>query len=153
MASPICDEAVSICRQKRSPKYEDSELAATFGRISSVYGEENTLKMVKKVPMILEYKTPDFKPTYDAFVGVFGEEETKALLARNPLLLSVRPTGYGGADTSGKETIFLSYVIDITRPLGPVLLAGLFFALSVPAIEIATGIPREQFFQSITGGN
>ena len=37
---------------------------------------------------------------------------------RNPSLLLVSPTGYGGADTSGEETMVISYLVDATRGKG-----------------------------------
>lgn len=51
---------------------------------------------------------------------------------RNPSLLSIRTTGYGSAEVSGDETVYVSYLIDFTRPIGKYLLIGLLLLLSKP---------------------
>lgn len=127
----------------------EAELSSAFNQIAAVYGEDNATKMVDAVPDCLSYNPANFKPSFDAFVEALGEDDAKGMVTRNPNLLAVPPTGYGGADKTGKDALYLSYVIAATRPLGPVLLATLFFLLSVPAIEIATGIPREEFLDVI----
>jgi hypothetical protein len=54
------------------------------------------------------------------------------LVKRNPNLLSVPTTGYGSAEGADKETIYLSYVIAYTRPIGGILLFTLFGLLLTP---------------------
>lgn len=63
------------------------------------------------------------------------------MVIRNPALLSVAPSGPDGADTADGKAMFLSYVIAATRPIGGLLLGLLFTLLSIPALEIVTGVP------------
>jgi hypothetical protein len=42
-------------------------------------------------------------------------------------------SGYGSAETAGDETVFVSYLINVTRPIGKPLLALLLIALLKPS--------------------
>jgi hypothetical protein len=46
--------------------------------------------------------------------------------------LSVPVSGYGSAEVAGEDAVVLSYIIDITRPIGKPLLAILFLCLLKP---------------------
>ena len=46
----------------------------------------------------------------------------------------------GGADQAGDDTMYMSYIVAATRPLGPVLLYGTFFLLLSPALKKLAGI-------------
>ena len=71
-------------------------------------------------------------------IGVYEEkwgfEKAVGVVTRNPNLLRVPVEGYGSAATSGEETVVLSYIIDITRPIGKPLLAILFLCLLKPFV-------------------
>ncbi len=56
------------------------------------------------------------------------------MLIRNPSLFAVPVTGYGSAEAAGDETLVMSYVLDITRPIGKPLLLILALLLLKPAI-------------------
>ena len=61
--------------------------------------------------------------------------EHSQAVTRNPLLLALRPEGFGQASGIGPDTIVYSYVIAITRPIGPVLLYGTIFLVCYPFIK------------------
>uniref|UniRef100_A0A7R9UE42 PSI-F n=1 Tax=Pinguiococcus pyrenoidosus TaxID=172671 RepID=A0A7R9UE42_9STRA len=123
---------------------EEAKLKSTYKSIAKVYGDDNALEMVKAVPGCLAFDPSNFQGTYDVFCETFGEDKAKGMVRRNPNLLAVKPDGWGGATGAKDDTFYMSYVIAFTRPLGPVLLAGLIAALSVPLVEGLTGIPRAE---------
>mmetsp|Transcript_3297 Transcript_3297/g.8318 ORF Transcript_3297/g.8318 Transcript_3297/m.8318 type:complete len:185 (+) Transcript_3297:3-557(+) len=146
--------AVSAYRNKYSKSKpgtfyyrEEAQLKKTFAEMAKLYGEENAVKMVKDEPACIIWNPQNFKPSLDAFSEIFGEEEAKAMVMRNPNLLSVpRPgSGPGSADKADDKTMQLSYVVAWTRPVGAQLLTTLALLLSIPVIEGATGVPREQW--------
>lgn len=69
------------------------------------------------------------------------------MVIRNPALLSVPPSGPDGADQADGKAMVLSYVIAATRPVGKQLLGLLFLLLSIPAVEIVTGVPTRAIVQ------
>ncbi|KAL7543269.1 hypothetical protein ACHAXR_012600 [Thalassiosira sp. AJA248-18] len=173
-SSPLAEEAIALYNTKYSgggtrqkfffeswgmpdsyEKPEDSgaiferkadELKNAFNTLSSLYGEEESLKMVKIQPGILAFNKDNFGPSLDAFGENFGYEESKEMIIRNPGLLAVKPAN---AATADDLTMQLSYVVEFTRPigaLGPIIIVAL---LSVPAIEAATGVSRGELFSSL----
>jgi len=70
----------------------------------------------------------------------FTEDDVIGMVTRNPNLIGIRPTGYGGADTTDESAVQMSYIIAATRPLGSVLLATLFLCLITPAIKAQLGM-------------
>lgn len=134
------DSSVNIFARK------DAELLLAFNTLASIYGDDVALRMVNIQPNILAFNSANFEPSLNAFAEKFGMDESKAMVLRNPGLLSVQPAN--AADVDGL-TMQLSYVVDITRPigaLGPVILFGL---LSVPALESVTGVSRGELFSSL----
>ncbi len=134
------DSSVNIFARK------DAELALAFNTLASIYGDDVALKMVNIQPNILAFNSANFEPSLNAFAEKFGMEESKEMVLRNPGLLSVQPANAAEVDNL---TMQLSYVVDITRPigaLGPVILLGL---LSVPALESATGVSRGELLSSL----
>ncbi|CAM9312898.1 unnamed protein product [Choristocarpus tenellus] len=137
----------------------DAEASAqsVFDTLEEIYGTDNTVKMVKAVPAVLGYDPTNFKATFEAFSEVFGADETVGMVTRNPNLLCVRPSGFGGAINAKDDTMYMSYVIAYTRPIGGILLAGLFLCLSIPFVELSTGIPRQELlrmaFSTVSGGS
>lgn len=122
-----------------------NELTATFNTIASIYGDEEALKMVKIQPNVLAFNKDNIGPSLDAFGEKFGYDESKEMIIRNPGLLGTRPAAAAEADDL---TMQMSYVVDITRPIGafgPLFLIAL---LSVPAIESAAGVSRGELFAS-----
>eukprot|EP00816_Leptocylindrus_hargravesii_P002771 CAMPEP_0196814180 /NCGR_PEP_ID=MMETSP1362-20130617/41800_1 /TAXON_ID=163516 /ORGANISM="Leptocylindrus danicus, Strain CCMP1856" /LENGTH=166 /DNA_ID=CAMNT_0042190715 /DNA_START=45 /DNA_END=542 /DNA_ORIENTATION=- len=83
-------------------------------------GDDNAMIMVTKCPKILEFNGSNFAPTFANYCTNFGDDVALATVLRNPALMSVAPTGYGGADGAGQETVVLSYVVDATRDAGQV---------------------------------
>jgi len=69
------------------------------------------------------------------------------MVIRNPALLSCPPSGPDGADKADAKAMYASYVVAATRPIGGLLLGSLFLLLSIPAIEIVTGIPARAIVQ------
>ena len=123
----------------------DAQLGATFNTIASLYGgEARALNMVKAAPVVLSRDPSMFTATKEAFLAAFDgkytERQVEDMVIRNPNLLSLRPTGYGGADKSGDETMFMSYVVAVTRPAGPVLLAATAIGLLTPVLKKLAGI-------------
>ena len=66
---------------------------------------------------------------FNVYVEKWGFDKAKIVVMNNPALLQVKTTGYGSAEAAADETVFLSYVVAATRPIGSVLLAGLALAL------------------------
>jgi len=131
----------------------EKQLRSTFSALAKLYGgEENALKMVKAVPNILAYNSANFKPARDGFLrayvlpdekgnpGKYTEQDVNEMVVRNPLLVGLRPSGFGGTENSGDDTMYISYVVAATRPLGPILLGGLALALLTPALKKLLGI-------------
>ena len=123
-------------------KRKNDSLVATFNTIASLYGEEEALKMVKIQPGILAFNKDNFGPSLTAFGENFGIEEAKEMVIRNPGLLSVKPAN---AETADDLTMQLSYVVEVTRPIGNFGPAAIIGLLSVPAIESATGLTISPF--------
>ncbi|CAM9858501.1 unnamed protein product [Discosporangium mesarthrocarpum] len=155
VASTERAEAVSLFKKYLGPKKlkeiptAEASAGKVFDTIEKIYGSDNALKMVKAVPGVLGYGTENMKPSFDAFSETFGVEETKGMVTRNPNLLAVRPSGFGGACNAKDDTMYASYVIAYTRPIGGLLLGGLFLLLCIPVAEISTGIPRQELLQTI----
>lgn len=120
---------------------DEKDLRATFQEMVKVYGEAQSLQMVKDDPLVLAANRKNFKPTLSAFAEKFGLDESKAMVSRNPGLLFIAPSGPGGADTATDLTMQFSYLVAATRPVGPLLLYGTLFLLVSPAIEAVTGLP------------
>jgi len=72
---------------------------------------------------------------YNIYVDKWGLEKATGVVTRNPLLFSVPPTGYGSAEGAGDETVFLSYVVDVTRPIGKAGIYVLFGLLAYKAVQ------------------
>lgn len=124
----------------------DDKLRATFDAIGRLYGEENALKMVKIQPGVLAFNSENFAPSLDAFGEKFGVEEAKEMVIRNPGLLSVKPANAASADDL---TMQLSYVVEITRPIGVAGPVGVLALLSVPVIEGALGMSKGELLASL----
>jgi hypothetical protein len=125
---------------------KDTELALAFNTLASIYGDDVALQMVNIQPNVLAFNSANFEPSLNAFAEKFGMEESKAMVLRNPGLLSVKPAN--AAEVDGL-TMQLSYVVDVTRPigaLGPVILFGL---LSIPVLEGVTGVSRGELLSSL----
>uniref|UniRef100_A0A7S2K6C2 Uncharacterized protein n=1 Tax=Leptocylindrus danicus TaxID=163516 RepID=A0A7S2K6C2_9STRA len=103
-------------------------------------GDDNAMIMVTKCPKVLEFNGSNFAPTFANYCTNFGDDVALATVLRNPALMSVAPTGYGGADGAGQETVVLSYVVDATRDGGQVWLSLLAFLLLTPLLEQVTGV-------------
>eukprot|EP00633_Aureoumbra_lagunensis_P011048 CAMPEP_0197329038 /NCGR_PEP_ID=MMETSP0892-20130614/5377_1 /TAXON_ID=44058 ORGANISM="Aureoumbra lagunensis, Strain CCMP1510" /NCGR_SAMPLE_ID=MMETSP0892 /ASSEMBLY_ACC=CAM_ASM_000538 /LENGTH=202 /DNA_ID=CAMNT_0042825435 /DNA_START=2298 /DNA_END=2906 /DNA_ORIENTATION=+ len=120
---------------------EEKRRKSTFQVLAKIYGTDVALEMVRRNPSCLAYDSRNFSPSLAKFAETFGQEESKAMMLRNPNLLAVPPEGYQSAEKAGKETLYLSYVVEATRPLGPILLFLLFSFLATPAVESISGIP------------
>lgn len=125
---------------------KQDELKSVFNTIASLYGEEEALEMVKIQPGVLAFNKDNMAPSLAAFGENFGEEEAKAMVLRNPGLLSVKPDS---AESADGLTMQLSYVVDITRPIGALGPAFIIALLCIPALEGATGVSRGELFSSL----
>lgn len=125
---------------------EAKDLADTFNVLASLYGDEEALDMVKIQPGVLSFNQNNFGPALDAFGEKFGYEESKEMIMRNPGLLA---TNEVAAEAADDLTMQLSYVIDVTRPIGkagPIAIASL---LLIPVIEGVSGVTRADLLSSL----
>lgn len=133
---------------KRLTDISEKDARANFAELAKCYGEEAALDMVKAMPICLSFYRKNYKPSLDAFSEIFGKEEAKGMVQRNPGLLAIKPED---AATSTDQTLYFSYLVGATRPVGGLLLGLLAFALLSLPYEAATGIVlREEilkFFQ------
>ncbi len=147
---PVTDfDGTKVSSDKPNTKLfseDDKERTLTFQAIASLYGSEEALEMTRAQPGILAFDKKNFKPALEAFSEVFGEEEAKGMVMRNPGLLYVKPEN---AATADDLTMNFSYVIAITRPVGPVLLYGVLALLCVPVLEGITGVSKVEFAKSV----
>lgn len=125
---------------------QDDKLKATFNAIVKLYGEDAALKMVRIQPGVLAFNKDNFAASLDAFAEKFGRDEAKEMVIRNPGLLSVKPAN---AATADDLTMQLSYVVDVTRPIGAAGPIGLIGLLSIPAIEGALGMTKGELLASL----
>jgi hypothetical protein len=132
---------------------EPKSLEASYKEMARIYGEDTAIQMVEDVPGALTFRGDNFQPTLDIFSEKFGEDTARAMVIRNPALLSVPPSGPDGADKADGKALVLSYVVAVTRPVGGLLLGILFTLLSIPAVEIVTGLPARQIVQDSIKGS
>jgi len=109
----------------------------SFNVLVQLYGEQRALSMVQAQPICLCFDSTQFKPALEAWTQIFGLEESQNMVARNPGLLAVKAEE---ASKSSDSTMIFSYIVGYTRPVGPLLLATMFFLLLTPALEGLTGI-------------
>lgn len=125
---------------------QSAELTATFNTIASLYGEDNALNMVKVEPRVLAFEKDNFGPSLEKFGDKWGIDEAKEMVIRNPGLLSVKPADAEAADDL---TMQLSYVVEVTRPIGKAGPFAIVALLSVPALESATGVTRGELISGL----
>lgn len=123
--------------KKRLADITPEQAKKTFSEMARLYGDERALTMVKVQPICLAFDSSTFGRSLEGWTEVFGLEQSQDMVARNPGLLAVRPDEAAKATDS---TMIFSYIVAITRPLGPFLLIALFVLLLTPAIESLTGI-------------
>jgi len=124
-------------KSRRLTDVSRDRAAKTFNVLVNLYGEQRAFSMVKIQPICLCFDSNQFQPSLEAWTEVFGLEASQDMVARNPGLLAVRSDEAARSDGS---TMAFSYLVAITRPVGPLLLAGLLFLIFTPAIEGITGI-------------
>lgn len=117
----------------------DDEAAFRFAFLNSVIGDEDlTIQAINNAPLVLTISEGRVIDNFDVYKEIYGLEKATGLIVRNPLILQVPTRGYGSAETSGDETILMSYVVAATRPIGGPLLALLGFLLAYkPLIGLA----------------
>lgn len=128
---------------KRFTDVDEPTARKAFDELAKVYGPDEALTMVMAYPQALVFSPSRFAPAFDAFAEIFGPEEAKGMVMRNPYLLAVAPAQ---AATSTEQTMFFSYLVGYTRPIGGLLMAFLAALLSVPVIVGVTGIPKDELF-------
>jgi hypothetical protein len=119
----------------------ESYLRDTFTLLANLYGEQQALQMVKDVPICLAFDNKNFEPALAEFSKKFGNQESREMIQRNPGLLAIKATGAGGASTASDQTMIFSYLVAVTRPVGPILLYGTIFLVSYPFIAALFGLP------------
>jgi hypothetical protein len=115
----------------------EKQAREAFAELSKLYGAESALEMCKAFPLCLALNKAQFSPALKEYAIIFGEDEAKAMVCRNPNLLAVRPAE---AAKANGQTMQASYLIAVTRPAGPILLALLAALVLVPVFEGLTGI-------------
>lgn len=128
----------------------EDEAISNFDAISSIYGEDRVIEMVKVFPLCLAFDTTALDETFSLWAEKFGEEETKDMVLRNPGLLSVQPSLAKKTDDS---TMAFSYIIAATRPIGAFGPALIILLLLTPLIEAVTGIPIRETREALFSGS
>lgn len=128
---------------KRFTDIDEPTARKAFAELSKLYGADEALEMVKAYPQALVFSPSRFGPALAAFSEIFGEEDAMAMIRRNPCLLAVSPAQVA---TSNAQTMFFSYLVGYTRPVGGLLMALLAALVSVPVVEGVTGIPKSELF-------
>lgn len=77
--------------RKRLTDIDEKEGRATFAEMAKVYGAEESLGMIKAMPIVLTFNKDNFAGSLAAWGENFGEEEAKAMVMRNPGLLAIAP--------------------------------------------------------------
>ena len=122
---------------KRLTDITEKQARSNFSTLAQCYGEEAALGMVKTMPICLCFNAKNYKPSLAALGEIFGEREAKAMVQRNPGLLALRSED---AATSTAQTMYFSYLVAATRPVGGLLLGFLALALLSLPYQAATGI-------------
>jgi hypothetical protein len=119
---------------KGRPLFATSERQAreTFNELARLYGDEQALEMIKIQPMALCFTSRNFEPCLEAWTEQFGLEAAQAMVNRNPGLLAVSPTL---ASKPAEASMALSYVIAITRPSVPKIIALIALLAIVPSLS------------------
>jgi len=133
----IKKESYQSNKRRRLTDITPKQAQQTYQQLVKLYGDERALQMVQAQPICLAFDSSKFAKSLDAWTNVFGLDAAQDMVARNPGLLAVRPDE---ASKAADSTMVFSYIVAATRPLGPILLAGLLFLLLTPAIQSLTGI-------------
>ena len=97
------------------------------------------------MPIILVFDRKQFAGSLEEYANIFGEEKAKDMVLRNPGLLGVKASD---AAKATDQTMYFSYIVAYTRPVGGLLLGGVFLLLSIPVFEGVTGIRINPFMPS-----
>jgi hypothetical protein len=136
---------------KRLSDISEKEALASFAELAKLYGEEETLGMVKAMPIILAFSKKEFAGCRKAWSEIFGDEACKAMVIRNPGLLACRAID---APNTNEQTMAFSYIVALTRPAGPFLLSTTLALLLTPALEALTGLSiRTSVLSTLTGAD
>jgi hypothetical protein len=130
---------------KRLTDISEAEATASFNELAQLYGEDRAIEMCKTMPIILVFDLKQFAGALEQYASIFGEEKAKDMVLRNPGLLAVKASD---AATATDQTMNFSYIVAYTRPVGGLLLGGLFLLLSIPLLEGVTGIRVNPFMPS-----
>ena len=135
---------------KRFSDITKDQAKATFLELCKVYEDDRALEMVKRQPLCLAFDRTVFLESFRVWESKYGTEETKEMVKRNPGLLSITPEE---AAKGNDQTMIFSYILEFTRPIGPLILGTMSFLLISPAIEAITGIPvRTTFLKILKSG-
>ena len=119
----------------------DDEAAFRFAFLNDIIGDEDlTIRAINNSPLVLTISEGRIIDNFEVYKEIYGLEKATGLIVRNPLILQVPTRGYGSAETSGDETIFMSYVVAATRPIGGPLLFLLGFLLAYKPLIGLTGL-------------
>jgi hypothetical protein len=115
-SSPVLEEAL-----KSYPFINDdkTKLITNFNELARLYGDNESLEMVKVVPQVLRFNSGNFEPCLKSWEEQFGLEKAQAMVRRNPSLLAIRPGQTKDADSS----MYGSYLVAALRP-SPLTLAA-----------------------------
>jgi len=88
--------------------------------------------MVKLESRSLRFNKDNFGPCLEAWEEQFGLEAAQAMVGRNPGLLGVLPMQ---AREPAEASMFLSYVVAVTRPLPQIAVVGGLLAILTAGIR------------------
>lgn len=141
--SPLLEEALEAYPFNFQPdnKVSDKKLFAPvtqkqaticFNELARLYGDEESLKMVRIQPRILSFRSDFFEPCLEAWTEQFGLEASQAMVRRNPGLLGVNPIL---AKEPAEASMALSYLVAVTRPLPKLIAVGGLLAIATAGIR------------------
>jgi hypothetical protein len=116
----------------------ESELRATYQTLQKYFGDDDTYQMVQDFTLVLTMNRKNLAAIMAAYANNFGKDQADAMVKRNPGLLFCQPKD---AATADNLTMQFSYVVAITRPVGPLLLYTLLALVFEPTFELLSGIP------------
>lgn len=160
-SSPEAVASVAFVQKKfanyKNRKLEsEAVLTSNFNALAKALGGDNTkaVKVVEIFPEVLSVDPKRIQDNVNLMSSKWGEEKATDVILRNPNILSIATTGYGSLTSSlnagdGGDLVAASYVISLTRPVGPILITALILALAKAAIF---GVDIPQVDQSVARG-
>jgi hypothetical protein len=113
------------------------EASFRFSTLADCIGEANAVQAVANSPLVMTVSDARVRDNWKVYEQKWGFDKAAATIVRNPNILQVPTRGYGSAETSEDETIYISYLVAATRPAGkPLLLTLLALLLYKPLVSL-----------------